>query len=176
MGIESQFGLIAGVLAGLLVGVAWTWHHEHAGRDQGQAALVAGRVRTIDDRVTGAVLTNGSELPVFSVVAWVVATSGAAPASGEEWVTRIRQDHGQPEDGAAARDPSTPAMLPLLRPGVTELDLPAWARAGAGGRPAVELAFTDVAGRHWVRRAGGRLERIGVAAWRHYGFTSPGVV
>ena len=94
MGIESQFGLIAGVLAGLLVGVAWTWHHEHAGRDQGQAALVAGRVRTIDDRVTGAVLTNGSELPVFSVVAWVVATSGAAPASGEEWVTKSGRTMG----------------------------------------------------------------------------------
>jgi len=175
-GIESQFALIAGLVAGVLVGVAWTWRHERGGRAQGQAALVAGRILATGPQVTGAWLTNGSELPVYSVVAWVVATGEVAPGTGEEWVGRIRPGAQRPDGAIVAREPSTPALLPLLPPGVTELELPAWASSGAARRPAVELAFTDASGRHWIRRAGGRLERLNAPAWRHYGFTSPDMV
>ncbi len=177
--MEAIFGtplpLILGVIAGVLVGSAWTLHYERVGRAQDQAAMVAGRILATGTRVTGATLTNASELPVFGVVAWVIATAGSAPATGEEWVARIRRGEA-PAGPTEARDGSTPALHALLPPGSTELALPAWARSEAGGRPAVELAFTDASGRHWIRRAKGRLERIDAPAWRHYGFTSPDAV
>lgn len=123
-----------------------------------------------------AMLANASELPVFSVVAWVVATGGTVPSTGEAWVATIRSAAGPSDGGVVVREQVTPALLPLLPPGSTALDLPAWARSGSAGRPGVELAFTDASGRHWIRRAGGRLERLDVPAWRHYGFTSPDAV
>ncbi len=172
---ETPLPLILGILAGIIAGVAWTVYFEVVGRDQGQAAMVAGRIRATGAGKTGAAL-NGSELPVFSVVAWVVATAGTAPGSGEEWVARLRRDEASPDGRLDSPEPSTPAMLALLPPGRADLELPAWARSGDGERPAIELAFTDASGRHWVRRAGGRLQRLDRPAWRHYGFTSPGAV
>jgi len=175
--------LIVGVLAGLLVGLAWTLHYEVVGRAQGQAAMVAGRFRTTGSRPTGATLMNASELPVFGVVAWAVTTGGTAPGTGEEWVTRIRRREeppgaqGPPRSGPVeAREALGPALLALLPPGRTELDQPTWARFPAGGQPAVEVAFTDASGQHWILRGGGRLARIDTPAWRHYGFTSPDAV
>lgn len=175
-GLGSQFALIGGIVAGVLVGVAWTWHHERAGHAQGQAAMIAGRILATGARATGAWLTNGSEMPVYNVVAWVVETAGSAPRSGEEWVRRIRPGAQRTDGNEVGPEPSTPALLPLLSPGVTELELPAWASSTAGGRPGIELGFTDASGRHWIRRAGGRLERLEAPAWRHYGFASPKTV
>lgn len=165
--------LIVGVLAGLAVGVAWSLHHELVDRAHGQASMVAGRILAPGARLPGAWLTNGSDQPVYGVVAWVVASGGTAPATGEEWVRMIGSG-AAPRDGAVGpREPSTPALLPLLPPGVTELELPAWAGSGSAGRPAIEMAFSDASGRHWIRRGGGRLASIDAPAWRHYGFTSP---
>ncbi len=172
----SPVPLIVGVLAGLVVGVAWTLHHELVGRAQGQASMIAGRILAPGSRLPGAWLTNGSDQPVYGVVAWVVASGGAAPVTGEEWVRRIGPEAAAREGAPGVGEPSTPALLPLLPPGATELELPTWASSGSGGRPAIEIAFTDATGRHWIRRGGGRLAPIGVAAWRHYGFTSPSSV
>jgi hypothetical protein len=178
--VEGTFGtplpLIVGVLAGLAVGVVWTLHHELVGRGQGQASMIAGRILAPGARLPGAWLTNGSDKPVYGVVAWVVGSGGAAPATGEEWVRRIGAE-AAPRDGAAgAREASTPVLLSLLPPGATALELPAWARSASGGRPAIEIAFTDATGHHWIRRGGGRLASIDAPAWRHYGFTSPSSV
>ena len=178
--MEGNFGtplpLIVGVLAGLLVGVAWTLHHEFVGRAQDQASLIAGRILAPGARLPGAWLANGSDQPVYGVVAWVVASGGAAPATGEEWVRTIGPEAAQRDGAFGAREPSTPALLPLLPPGATSLELPAWAGSGSGGRPAIEIAFTDAMGQHWIRRGGGRLASIDAPAWRHYGFTSPGTL
>lgn len=178
--MEGSFGtplpLFVGVLAGLLVGVAWTVRHEVVYRAQGQAGMIAGRILAPDAGGIWAGLTNASEVPVYSVVAWIVATGGPAPRTGEEWVERIRAAAGPVDGGDVAREPSTPALLPLLPPGATPLELPAWASSGSGGRPAIEIAFTDVTGRHWIRRGDGRLASIDAPAWRHYGLTSPSSV
>jgi hypothetical protein len=178
--VEGSFGtplpLIMGLLAGLVVGVAWTLHHELVDRTEGQASMIAGRILAPGARLPGAWLTNGSERPVYGVVAWVVASEGMAPATGEDWVARIRAAAGPVDGGVVAREPSTPVLLPLLPPGVTALELPAWVSSGSGGRPAIEVAFTDATGRHWLRRGGGRLSSIDAPAWRHYGFTSPSSV
>jgi hypothetical protein len=168
--------LIVGALVGLLVGIAWPLHDRVVGRAQDQAAMVSGRVRATGDDPARALLTNGSELPVYMVVAWVVALGGTGPGTGEEWVARIRGPEDSPERRDAPLDESTPALYAILSPGSTRLELPPWARTGTGGRPAVELGFTDASGRHWIRRAAGRLESIEVPAWRHYGFASPTAV
>jgi hypothetical protein len=63
-----------------------------------------------------------------------------------------------------------PETIPPPRPVTTASILPpgrhrvwvggiGWGR-GMGGRPGAEVAFTDRAGRHWIRRATGRLEEI----------------
>jgi hypothetical protein len=175
--VEGIFGtpvpLIVGVLAGLAVGVAWTVHHELFGRAQGQASMVAGRILAPGARLPGAWLTNGSDQPVYGVVAWVVASGGSVPATGEEWVRAIASRAPQGKGETVAREPSTPVLLSLLPPGVTALELPAWATAGVDGRPAIEMAFSDAGGRHWIRRGSGRLAAIDAPAWRHYGFASP---
>ncbi len=178
--MEGSFGtplpLIVGLLAGLVVGLAWTLHHERVDRIEGQASMIAGRILAPDARLPGAWLTNGSDLPVYGVVAWVVGSGDVAPATGEEWVRRIGPGTA-PRDGVfGAGEPSTPTVLPLLPPGVTALELPAWAGSGSGGRPAIEMAFTDAKGRHWIRRGSGHLASIDAPAWRHYGFTSPSSV
>lgn len=178
--MEGTFGtplpLIVGVLAGLVVGVAWTLHHEFVDRTQGQAGMIAGRILAPGARLPGAWLTNGSDLPVYGVVAWVVGSGDAAPATGEEWVRRIGPEAAPWDGEAGAREPSTPALLPLLPPGATALELPAWASSSSGGGAAIEMAFTDATGRHWIRRGSGRLASIDAPAWRHYGFTSPSSV
>jgi hypothetical protein len=178
--VEWSFGtplpLIVGVLAGLLVGVAWTLHHELVDRAQGQASMIAGRILAPGTRLPGAWLMNGSDQPVYGVVAWVVAPEGTAPTTGEEWVRRIGPGAAPRHGAAGSPEPSTPALLPLLPPGATAMELPAWASSESGGRPAIEMAFTDASGHHWIRRGGGRLTSIDAPAWRHYGFSSPSSV
>jgi hypothetical protein len=172
----SPLPLIVGVLAGIVVGVAWTVHHEVVGRAQGQAGLVAGRILAPGARLPGAWLTNGSDQPVYGVVAWVVASGGAAPATGEEWVRTIGSTATSGGVLHGPREPSTPVLLPLLPPGVVALELPAWARSGSAGRPAIEMGFSDARGRHWIRRGSGRLAAIDAPAWRHYGLSAPDAV
>lgn len=49
-------------------------------------------------------------------------------------------------------------------------------RSGWGhmqAQPAVEVAFTDRAGNHWIRRATGALDRIQTNGVDHYGLMRP---
>lgn len=39
--------------------------------------------------------------------------------------------------------------------------------------PPLRFAFTDAAGRHWIRRATGTLESISSEPVRHYGLSEP---
>jgi hypothetical protein len=144
----APYAAIAGAIAGLIVGVGWTWFVGRRTRTSGQASFVAAWLSP-----ASAVLMNASDLPVFGVVVWFV------------------------DPAAAIRVPVT---LPMLGPGRREVELPAgFAERRGEARPhpadsvGVEIAFSDAAGRHWLRRADGGLESLPEAPLRHYGLTDP---
>jgi hypothetical protein len=98
---------------------------------------------------------NRSDAPVYRVVVTLAFLTGTPPKTGEEWVQNAG---GLPFARA----------LGSLPPGQWRLDVDSgWGASGA--RPGVEVAFTDKAGRHWIRRADGRLEAIKDEAMTHYG-------
>jgi hypothetical protein len=112
----------------------------------------AGFARTAID------LINGSSEPVYRLVAGVVFVQGTAPRTMEGFF----------------KDGTHRPLIPPTRPLTTASVLPpngtyrVWVRgfwldaagAGMGGRSAAEVAFTDRAGKHWVRRATGQLEEL----------------
>ncbi len=64
------------------------------------------------------------------------------------------------------------AVLSTLPPGLWRVRV----TAPGGGmmiRPGAELAFTDRAGVHWIRRAGGSLDEISAEGAEHYGLPGP---
>lgn len=98
---------------------------------------------------------NRSDAPVYRVVVTLAFLSGTPPKTGEEWV---RQAGSMPFGKAFGSVP----------PGKYRIDVDSgWAASGA--RPGVEVAFTDAAGRNWIRRADGRLNEIAQEAMTHYG-------
>jgi hypothetical protein len=100
-------------------------------------------------------LLNRSDAPVYRVVATLAFLSGTPPKTGEEWVQHTKQMPFARAFGA-------------LPPGRWRVDVDSgWGASGA--RPGVEVAFTDKAGRHWIRRADGRLDSIRDDAMTHYG-------
>lgn len=103
------------------------------------------------------VLWNVSLLPVYEVVASLVMIQGAGPANGE----------GTPSDFRVAASP-----LPTGRWYVT-LPVEAGDWRGMSREAGVEVAFTDSAGRHWLRRADGALEEIDTNAVDHYKLERP---
>lgn len=118
-----------------------------------------------EDEVLGRVpqtrvaLHNASEEPVYEAVVWLVFIQGAAPKTGEEW--------SQLQTATPYR-----TILGVIPPG-------RWTVRFDGGwgamtaRPGAEVAFTDRAGRHWVRRSQGQLERLPRDAVEHYGIARP---
>jgi hypothetical protein len=110
--------------------------------------------------VTTAAVLNASDEPVYRVIAWLVLYPGA-PGTGEEVA------HG------ISRGGDGPATIGVLPPGSFELDLPAFDPPGMMKRPAVEIAFTDAAGRHWIRRQNGQLDEIKKVPAFHYGLGEP---
>lgn len=100
-------------------------------------------------------LANSSPQPVYRVIVWTVFILGAGPHTGEE---------------AAPGDPSrTYAVLP---PGDIEIELP-HIDLGMSARPGLEIAFTDAAGLHWIRRSDGELVSIDTQPTTHYGIYEP---
>jgi hypothetical protein len=108
---------------------------------------------------TRATLLNASDVPVYRVIAWLVLYPGA-PGTGEEVARGI--EHGG--DG--------PTTIGVLPPGSYKIDLPEFA-PGMMKRPVIEVAFTDSAGRHWIRRQDGALKEIKKAPAYHYGLGEP---
>jgi hypothetical protein len=102
-------------------------------------------------------VVNGSEEPVYEPVIGLVAIQGAAPRTMEGWLEARRS---QSEPGQAYRQvPITTASI--LPPGKSVVWIPGtgWS-AHLSGRSSAEIAFTDRAGAHWIRRANGQLEEI----------------
>jgi hypothetical protein len=134
-----------------------------------QARLIAAWVGRADKEAdrTPLYLSNGSGEPVYSVVATIVMVQGAAPTTGEEWLRFAKQR--EPE---FFQTPTTTATI--LPPGRWRVWI---ARAGweahLSGRASAEVAFTDRAGTHWVRRATGALEELAQPPFEHFGLRGP---
>jgi hypothetical protein len=111
---------------------------------------------------------NGSLEPAYNVVIGIVFIQGAAPHTLEEMLKFRRRDTYQ----------SVPVTtLSILPPGRS--------RGGIGGtgwtsimsgRAGAEIAFTDRAGAHWIRRATGKLDELAVdplTYFEQFGFYGP---
>ena len=98
---------------------------------------------------------NASSEPAYNVVLGIVFIQGAAPHTTEDML-KLRLGSGE-----VAGVP-TPT-LSILPPGRTRAWIPGthWTSAMAG-RAGAEIAFTDRAGSHWIRRATGELDELPV--------------
>lgn len=104
---------------------------------------------------TPLILLNRSDEPVYEVVVTLVFIQGDGPRRGEDAVL-----------------PQYRNTLSIVPPGRWRVAVPAgW--AGMSRRPGVEVAFTDRAGAHWIRRATGGLDEIKTAPIDHYKLSRP---
>jgi hypothetical protein len=148
---------------------------EREERHQTQARLIAAvigpevppeeRVKDIEILGrTGVDLINGSAEPVYRLVVAIVNIQGTSPATIERWV----------ENRQRARQTGIPNPVPIttvsiLPSGVHRVWIQGigWGRV-LSGRRAAEVAFTDRAGSHWIRRATGQLEELAEDPISHY--------
>ncbi len=103
-----------------------------------------------DGRAMQIQLVNGSAEPVYGLFACIVFIQAAAPHTSENWLELY-------EDPRQQTPPLT--TISLLPPGrwTVAVRQPEMAMAGRFG---AEVAFTDRAGRHWIRRPTGSLEEL----------------
>lgn len=128
----------------------------------------APNAQTDDQGQTAFYLVNGSLEPVYSVVVGMVFIQGAGPRSLEDML-ELNQKQYDGRQGPM----TTVGMLPggLYRVWVSGTG---WHRI-LSGRPGVEIAFTDAAGVHWIRRASGQMEELPtppltyLQKWHFYG-------
>ncbi len=124
-----------------------------------QATFVSGwperEKATSDGYMTLAVLLNNSEEPVYEVVVSLVLVQGAGPKEGED----LNSSHHRP-------------ALSILPPGKWIIEI---RNQGFDmhKRPGIEIAFTDRAGYHWIRRANGRIQEIAKNAINYYELDRP---
>lgn len=98
---------------------------------------------------------NASSEPIYNVVLGIVFIQGAAPRTTEDML-KLRLGSGE-----VASVPTT--TLNMLPPGRSR----AWIlgthwTSVLAGRAGAEIAFTDRAGSHWIRRATGGLDELPV--------------
>jgi hypothetical protein len=100
-----------------------------------------------DQGRTAFYLANNSPQPVYSVVVEMVFIQGAGPHTLEDMLDLNQSQYGR-------RGPvTTVSILPggLYRVWISGTG---WRRI-LSGRASVDIAFTDAAGAHWIRRATG---------------------
>ncbi|WP_301146295.1 hypothetical protein [Mycobacterium simiae] len=127
---------------------------------------------------TGVVrLGNMSDEPVYRVVVYIVYyKDGERIGTGEEVEADLRQLlrslasilPGVAENAATPPAKQVRAVIQTLPHGTHEV--PLYAQQNHEG---VEVAFTDAAGRHWVRRVTGELIESHQDAFLRYGIPSP---
>ncbi len=164
-----------GVLVAALIQIARersrlrTDHKEQLARERrAQAELVSawiGDVRTSNDFnikigapsdiATNLELSNASGSPVYRAVLSVVDIQGIG------W-----RGEGKAPDGYQV-------CISIVPPGRFHLTLHRGFGSGMGSHMAIEIAFTDAAGKYWVRRASGRLDELTVDPVTHYQVTRP---
>jgi hypothetical protein len=144
---------------------------DRAERHQSQAQLVATWIGEIeqatgsveyDDGRTAIELLNGSAEPIYSLVVGLVYIQGSAPKSLEAWFKLKKQS--EPDHQV-----SPPVMiLSILPPGRWRVWFPASSWGILSGRIGGEVAFTDRAGAHWIRRAKGNLEELQIPPFEYF--------
>jgi hypothetical protein len=103
-------------------------------------------------------LMNNAYAPVYRLVAGMVSVRGDGPQTIED-ILQARQP-GQPV-------PVT--TVSILPPGNSQVWIKNTERSGfAEGRAGVEIAFTDLQGSHWIRRATGKLDEIASEPFEYY--------
>ena len=113
-------------------------------------------------------LTNSSAEAAYEVVVHLVWTQGAAAHTGEE----IETHYGSAALGELVT--RMRAIVQVLPPETYWLPLAGPTNMPPQGRLGLEVAFTDGAGRHWVRRAPtGKLEQLTAPPVEHYGIQRP---
>lgn len=107
-------------------------------------------------------LSNSSQEPVHGLVAYLLWVQGHGASTGE-----AMQRSGQ-------EAPRMRAMVQILPPGNFQLTLSGPLDTPMQGRLGLEVAFTDSAGRHWVRRVpSGQLERLATPPIDYYAVERP---
>lgn len=111
--------------------------------------------------VQRALLSNTSPEPVYELVAYLVWVQGSGPRTGEEM-----QTHGGTNEMRA--------IVQVLPPGNFQLTLLGPSNQPMQGQLGLEIAFTDAAGRSWVRRVPtGELEELKTGPTKHYNISRP---
>ncbi|OBK39823.1 hypothetical protein A5658_02970 [Mycobacterium sp. 1245111.1] len=108
-------------------------------------------------------LTNSSSEAVYNVVAYLVWMQGAAPGTAEE-IEKYSEGHRMR------------AIVQVLPPGNYKLTLtgPSNHPMQGHGHLGLEIAFTDGAGRHWIRRAApGALKSLDTDPITYFGINRP---
>jgi hypothetical protein len=114
---------------------------------------------------TGIDLFNASGSPVYGLVVGRVFLQGTAPRTIESWL-----------ELGKSNQPTPVTTVSILPPGTFRIWIPGVWLGGMGDRPAAEVAFTDRAGKHWIRRASGQLEELSEAPidyFKRWGFYGP---
>lgn len=86
---------------------------------------------------------------MYEVVVYLVWVQGSAPHTGEATEAHYRGELNGAQGGIWRMR----AIVQALPPGNYQFDLAGPTNSPMQGRIGVEVAFTDGAGRHWVRRA-----------------------
>jgi hypothetical protein len=105
-------------------------------------------------------LINSSTEPVYSLVVGIAFIQGAAPRT-VEGVMDIRKNNNM-----AGIPVTTASVLPS---GTYRVWIQGTGWTGIlAGRPGAEVAFTDRAGTHWIRRATGELQELPKAPFEYF--------
>ena len=149
--VTSAVGTAAAAVVALGLGLRGEWRAMRAEQTQRvqnkreQAERVSGWPQNDVDGKTPIALMNSSLEPVYEVVVALVFVQGLKP-----WHLEDIND-----DGMHRR------VLSVLPPGKWHVDVPSgWTVMHR--RPGVEIAFSDRAGLHWIRRSNGAIEQISV--------------
>jgi hypothetical protein len=124
-----------------------------------QAEQVSAWLAETGDGTLEVVLSNRSGTPVYEAIASPVLLAGAGPRTGEDLAE-------------LNLPPETRGRYSVIPPGGHRTTLRG-STGGMGTTPGIEVAFTDRAGVHWIRRASGALVQIEEPAAEHYGIHEP---
>ncbi len=136
------------------------------------AHIDADRSRPSEEGRTPIYVVNSSEEPVYEPVVGLAAIQGAAPRTIEQW---LETRENAVEQGRQLQVPVT--TVSILPPGKSVI----WVQ-GSGwsqhlsGRSGAEIAFTDRAGLHWIRRASGQVTELSENPFQYfasYGLKAP---
>jgi hypothetical protein len=119
----------------------------------------------VDDVTLDVILGNHSDESVYEVILYLVWVQMAKPHTGEEAESMARDNRESPMR----------SIVRQLPPGDWRVEITGPSQWGAGlAHLSVEMAFTDSANHHWVRRADGRgLEILTSNPATHYAIDDP---